>query len=77
MSSEVEVALKVNTTEAEAAINQLQNMVALSALDDIMTVLEWLGATKTPTKVAEAALVRLRARAKSKVPLDVKIITPE
>jgi len=73
-TNDVEVKLHVDTSEAEAAIRHFQLQTAQSALDDILVVLDWLGATKTPTKQAEAALGRLRERAKANVPLDVRIV---
>jgi hypothetical protein len=41
-----------------------------SALDDIIVVLEWLAATKTPTNKVAEALDRLKKR--GHIPADVK-----
>lgn len=46
-----------------------------SALEDLIIVLEWLSATKTPTNQVAEALKRLHDRANSKIPMDVKVDT--
>lgn len=46
-----------------------------SALDDIVTVIEWLAAQKTPTGQVAEALDRLKRRAHT-IPVNVKIIDP-
>lgn len=46
-----------------------------SALDDIVVVIEWLAAQKTPTGQVAEALDRLRKRAHYNIPVE-KIIDP-
>lgn len=46
-----------------------------SALDDIIVVIEWLGATKTATGRVAEALERLRNRSQQNIPVDVKLPT--
>lgn len=45
-----------------------------SALEDIIVVIDWLAATKTPSGQVAEALDRLRKRAHDKIPVDVKIM---
>lgn len=45
-----------------------------SALDDIIVVIDWLAASKTPTGQVAEALDRLRKRAHDKIPVDVKLL---
>lgn len=47
-----------------------------SALEDIIVVIEWLAAQKTPTGQVAEALDRLRKRAHYNIPVDVKIVDP-
>lgn len=44
-----------------------------SALDDIIIVIDWLAAQKTPTGEVAEALDRLRKRAKDRIPVDVML----
>ena len=47
-----------------------------SALDDLIIVIEWLSATKTPTAEVDAALKRLKKRSTGQIPVDV-LLPPE
>lgn len=45
-----------------------------SALEDIIVVIDWLAATKTPSGQVAEALDRLRKRAHDKIPVDVIVM---
>lgn len=44
-----------------------------SGVDDLVTIIDWLSATKTPPHNVAAAMERLRRRAQRNVPLDIKM----